>query len=302
MTRTRNHVSRSAGSCSVLEEPPLLPFSFAPGAGPSWRQPRGKSMVYSVNTHTNATRIGWHMWEIDLGFAPGLPPGWFAAGEGFAGVCGRERVRLCHPGGNPWANLKSISHRCYLFEVAVVWALTKETIVLPLGCLQGGSCMRGVYTHPATLLKATVAFRSVRSAPESQERSSPSALPMPRQSRWGRVKQRRLGVNRGGLELEQHRNPTPAILSDALRCNQPAIGVGDLSLDVPWPSAPSGRHCASRWRFAECYSRASAAVLFLSSLLRSPGAPQKCPRSGGARTPRSFPKQGKFHKLENSHV
>jgi len=43
-----------------------------------------------------------------------------------------------HPGGNPWANLKSISHRCYLEEVAFVWELTEETIVLPLGCLQGG--------------------------------------------------------------------------------------------------------------------------------------------------------------------
>ena len=32
----------------------------------------------------------------------------------------------------------SIAHRCYLFEVAFVWELTKETIVLPLGCLQGG--------------------------------------------------------------------------------------------------------------------------------------------------------------------
>ena len=44
----------------------------------------------------------------------------------------------CHPGGNPGANLKSISHRCYLFEVAFVWELTQETIHLPLGCLQGG--------------------------------------------------------------------------------------------------------------------------------------------------------------------
>jgi len=26
--------------------------------------------------NTNATRIGWRMWEIDLRFAPGLPPGW----------------------------------------------------------------------------------------------------------------------------------------------------------------------------------------------------------------------------------
>jgi len=43
---------------------------------PPWRQPRGKLMVYSVNSHTNATRIGWHLWEIDLRFASGLPPGW----------------------------------------------------------------------------------------------------------------------------------------------------------------------------------------------------------------------------------
>ena len=57
----------------------------------------------------------------------------------------REEARLkpCatlhhHPGGNPGANLKSISHRCYLFEVAFVWELTNDTIVLPLGCLQGG--------------------------------------------------------------------------------------------------------------------------------------------------------------------
>ena len=34
-----------------------------------------KSMVSLVNSHTNATRIGWNLWEIDLRFAPGLPPG-----------------------------------------------------------------------------------------------------------------------------------------------------------------------------------------------------------------------------------
>ena len=49
---------------------------------------------------------------------------------------------ISHPGGNPGANLKSISQRCYLFEVAFAWELTKETIVLPLGCLQGGSPMQ----------------------------------------------------------------------------------------------------------------------------------------------------------------
>ena len=41
-------------------------------------------------------------------------------------------------GGNPEANLKSISHRCHPIQVAFVWALTEETIDLPLGCLQGG--------------------------------------------------------------------------------------------------------------------------------------------------------------------
>jgi len=45
---------------------------------------------------------------------------------------------LHHPGGNPGANLKSISHRCHPILVAFVWELTKETIDLPLACLLGG--------------------------------------------------------------------------------------------------------------------------------------------------------------------
>jgi hypothetical protein len=43
-----------------------------------------------------------------------------------------------HPGVVLRANLKPISHRCHLFEVAFAWELTKETFHLPLGCLQGG--------------------------------------------------------------------------------------------------------------------------------------------------------------------
>ena len=43
-----------------------------------------------------------------------------------------------HPGGNPGANLESISYRCYLREVAFEWELTKAPIYLPPGCLQGG--------------------------------------------------------------------------------------------------------------------------------------------------------------------
>ena len=40
------------------------------------RQPRDKLIVSLVNSHTNAARIRWHLWEIDLRFAPGLPQGW----------------------------------------------------------------------------------------------------------------------------------------------------------------------------------------------------------------------------------
>jgi hypothetical protein len=43
-----------------------------------------------------------------------------------------------HPGGNPGANLKSISHRCHPILVVFVWKLIKETMDLPLGCLQAG--------------------------------------------------------------------------------------------------------------------------------------------------------------------
>ena len=43
-----------------------------------------------------------------------------------------------HPECESWANLKSISQRCHPILVALVWNLTKETMMLPLGCLQGG--------------------------------------------------------------------------------------------------------------------------------------------------------------------
>ena len=43
---------------------------------PPWRQPRGKTIVSLVNSHTNATSKRENLLEIDLVFAPGLPPGW----------------------------------------------------------------------------------------------------------------------------------------------------------------------------------------------------------------------------------
>ena len=51
-------------------------LSSGPQQSPPWRQPRVKLIVCIVNSHTSATRIGWHMWEITLSSASGLPPGW----------------------------------------------------------------------------------------------------------------------------------------------------------------------------------------------------------------------------------
>ena len=49
------------------------------------------------------------------------------------------KTQVTRPGVEFRANLKSIFHRCHLFEVAFVWKLTKQTIQLPLGCLWGGA-------------------------------------------------------------------------------------------------------------------------------------------------------------------
>ena len=43
-----------------------------------------------------------------------------------------------HSGDNPGENVKSISNKFYLRELAFEWELTEETIYLPLGCFQGG--------------------------------------------------------------------------------------------------------------------------------------------------------------------
>jgi hypothetical protein len=60
-----------------------------------------------------------------------------------------------HPGVELRANiLELISHRFHLFEVAFAWELTKETMHLPLGCLQGSV---GAGTEEAVLSRI-VAF------------------------------------------------------------------------------------------------------------------------------------------------
>ena len=43
-----------------------------------------------------------------------------------------------YPGVDLRANFNSISYRFHLFEVALLWELTIETIHLPLECDQGG--------------------------------------------------------------------------------------------------------------------------------------------------------------------
>ena len=54
---------------------------------------------------------------------------------------GGARAGQPHPEGNLGANLESNSHRCHPILVAFVWELTKETIELPMGCLQGGNLL-----------------------------------------------------------------------------------------------------------------------------------------------------------------
>ena len=63
-----------------------------------------------------------------------------------------------HPGVEFRANLKSISHRCNLFQVAFVWELTQETIHLALSCLQGG-CRVRVFRVVSLLLIAADAVK-----------------------------------------------------------------------------------------------------------------------------------------------
>ena len=54
-------------------------------------------------------------------------------------ICSRgPEMYLNLPEDNPGANIKSISHRCYPILVPCAWELNKETINLPLSCLQGG--------------------------------------------------------------------------------------------------------------------------------------------------------------------
>ena len=72
-------------------------------------------MVSLVNSHTNSTRIGWHLWEIDLRFAPGLPPGWqeqLSAGH-LVGCTHQAKLHL-RPGVALRDNLSRVASRAGL--------------------------------------------------------------------------------------------------------------------------------------------------------------------------------------------
>ena len=93
------------------------------------------------------------------------PPILYQGGDG-----GRpEPTWHSHPGVELRANLKSISHRCHLFEVAFIWELTQETIDLPLGCLQGGGTEGGSDKERNALpWRAGAALRTVHYSPLSK--------------------------------------------------------------------------------------------------------------------------------------
>ena len=106
-----------------------------------------------------------------------------------------------HPGDELRAYLNSISHRCHLFKVAFVWELTKETIYLSLGCLQGGSVEKnrphirqsGPDRGPGFLVKVFKTFQVVSCSLGSESESL--YWPMPVRSRnilddarWGHTR------------------------------------------------------------------------------------------------------------------
>jgi len=62
-----------------------------------------------------------------------------------------------------------ICHRCHFFELAFAWELTKETIHLPPGCLQGGFVQQ-VSAQPALsdTMHQSISFRKSTSPQNCQ--------------------------------------------------------------------------------------------------------------------------------------
>ena len=85
----------------------------------------------------------------------------------------RSLSRSLHPGGNPGATLESISHSCHPILVAFVWELTRETIVLPLGCLQGGLSLQSPHS-PNACSNPAILFPNIDSCITQRKAQGPS--------------------------------------------------------------------------------------------------------------------------------
>ena len=108
----RNVLGRPFFSCDMLPQPPTTRTSSDTlGRTPSdaiaaarrhpGGNPRANRWFLEVKPHANATSIGWHLWEINLRFATGLPPGW----RGGACTASLPSTRL-----PPWRQHWGISH------------------------------------------------------------------------------------------------------------------------------------------------------------------------------------------------
>jgi len=145
---------RPAGRRAAAPDPTYTPSL---GAGQASAGPApGFARAASIPTRLLLEKVvlQWEGWEVEEAAVGGLASRRELLPVGAAVVRSpgarrkvsedlRQRGIVLHPGGNTGANLKSISHRCYLFEVAFVWELTRETIDFPLGCLRGGKSRRG---------------------------------------------------------------------------------------------------------------------------------------------------------------
>jgi len=123
----------------VMQASALLPwplvffFTLVTGPRRSWSLKLSDTRVYTPQIRA---RLGTtaHFCEVVV-LKSRSPPSMAA---------GRTRIAWrVHPGSNPGENLEPSSHRSHPILVAFVWELTKETIYLPLGCLQGGVRIRG---------------------------------------------------------------------------------------------------------------------------------------------------------------
>jgi len=89
-----------------------------------------------------------------------------------------EELEGSHPGGNPGANLMSISHRCHLEEVAIVWELTKSNHPFAPG-LSPGRVKRRTCDESAELYEAPVRLFNCKRAVSSSSSLSLQVLEGP---------------------------------------------------------------------------------------------------------------------------